>query len=146
MNERGFKLDPRLEADCVGVGNLALCSVLLMNNATLPWLILVPRRPHVEEIFQLNAADRALLMEESHLVGKVLMEEYKGEKLNVAALGNQVRQLHVHHIVRYQDDPCWPNPVWGRIPDQPYSDAALAETVARLQRVLGIGEGGRRDG
>ena len=139
-------LDPRLDADCVRVGELALCTVLLMNNETLPWIILVPRRPDVEEIYQLAGADRALLMEESSLVGKALMAEFNGHKLNVAALGNQVRQLHIHHIVRYQGDPCWPNPVWGRIPAQPYSKATLAETVARIQRALGFGEGGRHDG
>ena len=146
MSERRFILDSRLDADCARVGELALCSVLLMNNATLPWLILVPRRPDVEEIYQLTGGDRTLLMEESSLVGKALMAEFNGHKLNVAALGNQVRQLHMHHIVRYQDDPCWPNPVWGRTPDEPYSEPELAKTVARIQRALGIGEGGRRDG
>lgn len=138
MTKTSFTLDARLRADTFALGELDLCSVLLMNNASLPWVILVPRRGGVKEIFELQPPDRTLLMEESSRVGRALMGEFDGDKLNVAALGNQVSQLHLHHVVRYRTDPAWPAPVWGALPKHPYSDQAATEMSGRIRRVLGM--------
>ena len=117
----------QLRADCVYLGRFTLCHLLLTNDNNYPWFILVPDRDDIGEIHQLDAADRAQLMDESCVLGEFLMAEFKGDKLNVAALGNQVPQLHLHHIVRYQGDPAWPTPVWGKFPSVAYEDDALAQ-------------------
>ena len=125
-----FILDPRLDRDTVVVGDFSLCRVLLMNDSHYPWAILVPRRPELSEIYQLTVDDRQQLAEESSLLGKTMMEYFHGDKLNVAALGNEVSQFHVHHIVRYHNDPAWPAPVWGKL--QPYLPSVLQDTRTRL--------------
>lgn len=109
----GFALHPRLASDTTPVVELALSRVLLMDDARFPWLILVPMRPDLREIYDLSAGDQATLWQEVSRVGEMLMRETGGDKLNVAALGNQVPQLHVHVIARRTDDPAWPGPVWG---------------------------------
>ena len=96
-----------------------------MNDSNYPWFILVPDRDNIREIYQLEAADRRQLLDESCLLSGFLMDRYKGDKLNVAALGNQVPQLHLHHLVRYQGDPAWPAPVWGKCPAIPYAEDAM---------------------
>lgn len=116
----------QLREDCIYLGRFTLSHLLLMNDNHYPWFILVPDRDDISEIHQLTAADRGQLMDESCLLGEFLMSEFKGDKLNVAALGNQVPQLHLHHIVRYQDDPAWPTPVWGKLPSIAYDDDSLA--------------------
>ena len=122
-----FVLHERLAADCLVVGDWPLCRVLLMNDSNYPWLILVPRRPNLREIYQLDANDRAQFLAESCALGEALMQQFAGDKLNVAALGNMVPQLHIHHIVRKVGDAAWPAPVWGKQPAQPYGlDAAEA--------------------
>ena len=108
-----FDLDERLRTDTVLVGELALNSVLLARDATYPWVILVPRRSAITEIHQLKPADRVLLMQESCVLAEVMMALYQPDKLNIAALGNQVPQLHMHHVARFKTDPTWPRPVWG---------------------------------
>ena len=108
-----FSLHPRLASDCHPLGDLPLSRVLLLDDSRYPWLILVPRRPDIREIYQLDAADRESLLEESCQVGEFMMRAFKGEKLNIGALGNLVPQLHLHHIVRNSTDPAWPGPVWG---------------------------------
>jgi diadenosine tetraphosphate (Ap4A) HIT family hydrolase len=128
-----FSLDPRLEADTVPVVELELSTVRLMQDATYPWLVLVPRLPGLVEILDLEAAERALLMEEIAAAGAALSEATKCHKLNVAALGNQVPQLHVHVIARFRTDPAWPEPVWGRHPAKPWqaeAREALVRSVA----------------
>ncbi len=127
-----FQLHPRLAADCHLLGHFPLCALLLMDDATYPWFILVPRRPGITEIHQLDGGDRALLMEESCRLGEAVLEEFGGDKLNVAALGNVVPQLHLHHIVRRVGDPAWPGPVWGHRPPHPYE----GDAVARLKEGL----------
>jgi len=106
-----FELHPQLAQDCLPLGRLPLSRVLLMNDATYPWFILVPERDGVRELFELDEADRRALWEESALLSRALTQAFAPDKLNVAALGNQVPQLHVHHIVRYKHDLAWPAPV-----------------------------------
>jgi diadenosine tetraphosphate (Ap4A) HIT family hydrolase len=132
-----FRLHAQLEKDTVPVGDLTLCRVLLMNNANYPWVILVPRREDVSELFQLTAQDQQQLMVEMSEVSAALAAHYRADKMNVAALGNVVPQLHVHVIVRYQDDPAWPRPVWGS-EARAYADDVLAATVAELGELLEI--------
>lgn len=122
-----FTLHPRLEADCIVMGDFPLSRLLLMNDARYPWFILVPRRNDISEIYQLEDQEQQQLQRESSLLGKHLMERFGGDKLNIAALGNLVSQLHIHHIVRYRDDETWPGPVWGVGITTPYAVERLAE-------------------
>lgn len=133
--DTGFTLDPRLAADTVPVGDLALCSVLLMDDARFPWLILVPRREGASEITDLSPEDGRALWEETRIAAGVMQALAKPDKLNVAALGNVVAQLHVHVIGRFRSDPAWPSPIWGVGERRPYPVHAreqLAERVAAL--------------
>ncbi|MEQ8953838.1 MAG: HIT domain-containing protein [Gammaproteobacteria bacterium] len=127
-----FTLHPQLEQDCYVVTDLELCRVLLMNNSHYPWCILVPMRAALREIYELKEAEQCLLIGESSRLSRLMMARFAGEKMNVAALGNMVPQLHVHHIVRRQSDNAWPGPVWGRAPALPYSEqeaGSLCETL-----------------
>ena len=101
-------IHPQLASDCVVLGRFPLCHLLLTNDCHYPWFILVPARADIREIYQLEVGDRRQLLDESCQLSEFLMEAYSGDKLNVAALGNQVPQLHLHHIVRYAADPAWP--------------------------------------
>ena len=128
-----FTLHPRLAADTVALGDLPLCRLLLMDDAQYPWFILVPRRDDAREIYLLDEADQQQLWRESALLSRALAQAFGGDKLNVAALGNVVPQLHLHHIVRYRTDPAWPAPVWGRHPARPYTEAERAARIAALR-------------
>ena len=134
--EASFVLHPRLAADTVVLRQWPLCTMLLMNDARYPWCILVPRRPGVREIYELSTTDQQQLLRESSTLGRALMQAFAGTKLNVAALGNVVSQLHVHHVVRFEHDAAWPGPVWGRHPAEPYDDAARRTFVERLSPLL----------
>lgn len=127
-----FKLHPRLAQDTLTIGDFPLCCLLLMNDANYPWFILVPRRAEMREIFELEYRDQKQLLEESSHLSQVLSKIFQADKLNIAALGNIVPQLHIHHIVRYQTDQAWPNPVWGLFPTRPYTERARQETCAGL--------------
>lgn len=131
-----FVLHPRLAADCFELARWPLCTLLLMNDAQYPWCILVPRREGVREIHELSDIDQQALLHESSTLGRALMQAFGGEKLNVAALGNVVPQLHVHHIVRFQADAAWPAPVWGRHPARPYDEAGRRAFVEALKAHL----------
>ena len=131
-----FQLDPRLAADTFLVGETPLSQVLLMNDARYPWLILVPRRSDVTEPFQLSEADQAQLWQESMRLGVAMKAHFAADKLNIAALGNQVAQLHVHHIARFHADDAWPGPVWGVGGAVPYSDPALEVLKGELRSLL----------
>lgn len=137
-----FELDPRLAADTVVVGETPLCRVLLMNDARYPWLILVPRRGDVTEPFGLSESDQARLWQESMRLGEAMKAHFAADKLNIAALGNQVAQLHVHHIARFHSDDAWPGPVWGIGSAVPYGhaarDALIGELRSLLQQPLGL--------
>ena len=131
-----FELHPQLQKDGIPLGNFPLCRLLLMNDANYPWFILVPQRENLREIHELNESDLFLLMHESVLLSRVLSIAFKPDKLNIAALGNVVPQLHLHHIVRYENDPAWPAPVWGKVPAQPYSAERLTELRAMMLEIL----------
>lgn len=131
-----FQLHPQLAQDGFELGNFPLCRLLLMNDSNYPWFILVPQRAGVREIYQLAVADQQQLLRESSHLARVLAEAYAADKMNIAALGNVVPQLHVHHIVRYRSDAAWPAPVWGRVPAQPYTAAGVALVFERLRGVL----------
>jgi len=133
-----FSLHPQLASDCHLLGNLGLSQALLLDDSRYPWVILVPRRAGVREIFQLAAADRHGLLEESCLTGEFMMQAFAGEKLNVAALGNLVPQLHLHHIVRSSTDPAWPGPVWGHSPAVAYQPGALAQRLLMIREGLSL--------
>ena len=125
-----FALDPRLAADTFGVGELTLCRVLLMNDSRFPWLILVPRRDALSEIHELSAEERARLVEEAAFAGERLKALTGAKKINTAALGNMVSQLHVHVIARFEDDAAWPGPVWGVGKAAPYAPEAATRAAA----------------
>ncbi|MHB2208952.1 HIT domain-containing protein [Methylobacterium sp. CM6257] len=131
MTDSDFSLDPRLAADTVEVGDLALCRVLLMDDARFPWLILVPRRPAITEIIDLSEADAAALWQEIRLATGVMQRLAKPDKVNVGALGNVVAQLHVHVVGRFRSDPAWPGPVWGFETRKPYPLHARAQLIER---------------
>lgn len=129
-----FLLDPRLAADAVTLGELPLCRVLMMNERRYPWLILVPRRAGLIELLDLDPNESRMLWEELHQSMAALRE--MGTKINMGALGNIVRQLHVHVIARNEGDPAWPGPVWGHSPREPWPDSA--EAAAGLRRRLSL--------
>ncbi len=137
-----FHLDPQLERDSIPVADLTLSSVRLMGDANFPWLLLVPRRPGLVEILDLPRHDRVQLIDEIGLAGEALKAAVGFDKLNVAALGNSVRQLHVHVIARRHGDAAWPRPVWGAAPARPYGAGeaeALAARIAERLTVTRIG-------
>lgn len=136
-----FSLDPRLAADSTSLLELELCAVRLMEDARYPWLVLVPRRPGVVEILDLSAADQVLLWDEVRLCAAAMRRAVNPEKLNVAALGNVVAQLHIHVIGRFKADDAWPRPVWGVHPAVPYEAAGRAALSEKLLRALGTGYG-----
>lgn len=113
-----------------------MCRLLLLRDANYPWLILVPDREGITEIHHLSEQDQQQLMRESSMLASALEDQFQPDKLNIAALGNVVPQLHIHHIVRYRDDPAWPAPVWGRLPAEPYTEADLATTIEKLKTGL----------
>lgn len=131
-----FSLHPTLQADTAEIGQFPVCTALLMNNAHLPWIILVPKRAGIREMHELSQKDQQAVFQESLLVGKTLLEDFNGDKLNTAAIGNMVPQLHLHHIVRFKHDPVWPQPVWGNLPNKKYTQIKLGQMLKRLRRLL----------
>lgn len=125
-----FLLDARLDADTVAVVELPLSTVRLMRDANYAWLVLVPRRASATELIDLTDADQLVLTAEIAAASRALRACVPCDKLNVAALGNVVPQLHVHVIARRRDDPAWPRPVWGAVPAVPYP-AGEAEALAQ---------------
>ncbi|MEL0169015.1 MAG: HIT domain-containing protein [Pseudomonadaceae bacterium] len=131
-----FELHKQLQADCVVVGDFALCRVLLLNDSQYPWFVLVPRRADMREVFQLSDDDRTQFHRESDGLAGLLCTAFSADKMNVAALGNMVPQLHVHHIVRYRNDVAWPAPVWGKVPPVPYDAQGLEKMLAKVRALL----------
>ncbi|GAB3485573.1 HIT family protein [Azotobacter salinestris] len=131
-----FALDSRLQQDTLPIGDFPLCRLLLMKDAHYPWFILVPRREEVVELFQLDAEDQRALWQETSELAEILKDTFGADKMNVAALGNVVSQLHMHVIVRRRDDAAWPAPVWGRHPAQPYTDEQITAIRDKLRLVL----------
>lgn len=128
-----FELDPVLDNDTYLVTDLPLCRVLLMNDKQYPWLILVPRINGVTEIIDLTETQQQQLWQESNQVSVLLKSHFNADKLNVAALGNVVPQLHVHHIARFKGDPAWPAPVWGKLPAIKYSEEQKDELIKTIR-------------
>ena len=131
-----FEMDKRLVEDTVALGDFTFCRVLLMNDCRYPWLILVPRCSAISEVFELTAEQQQQLWQETSVVGRVLKDVFLADKINIATLGNVVKQLHMHVVVRMTGDDAWPAPVWGKGQAQPYSAEALAEVSLRLHAAL----------
>jgi len=131
-----MKLHPQLEKDCIDIGQLKLCKLLLMNDSNYPWFILVPGLYNITELHQLTVSDQAQLWKESSRLCRCMETHYTPDKLNIAALGNVVPQLHIHHIARYKTDSAWPSPVWGHSPAKPYSFAQIRDIKHCLRSCL----------
>lgn len=131
-----FALDSRLQEDALLIGDFPLCRLLLSNDSNYPWFILVPRRPGITEVFQLDAPDQLQLWQETTLLSEQLKGLFNADKLNVAALGNVVSQLHMHVIVRRRSDIAWPAPVWGKHPATPYTAQEFSLIKDQLRAVL----------
>ena len=131
-----MKLHPQLQHDTIILGTLPLSLVLLMPDAHYPWLILVPQREHIGDIDELSEADQQQLMQESSFVSRTMKTLFQPDKINIAALGNIVPQLHIHHVARFHSDAAWPAPVWGALPAQPYEAKALEQRIRQLQQAL----------
>ena len=128
-----FELDERLTADTLPIAELPLSRVLLMNDARYPWLVLIPRRDAIREIYELDSSAQQQLWQETTQLGELLMTVSGGEKLNIGALGNMVPQLHMHVIARRSDDAAWPGPVWGVGTAEPHDNEALTVLVDTLR-------------
>jgi diadenosine tetraphosphate (Ap4A) HIT family hydrolase len=133
-----FTLHPQLAKDGIELAQFPLCKLLLCNDSAYPWFILVPKIANISEIYQLDWQDQQQLLNESSLLSELLMQVFAGDKMNVAALGNVVEQLHVHHVVRFKSDAQWPKPIWGQQALTPYSDNEVAELKARLLPQLAV--------
>ena len=131
-----FALHPRLAADTHPVATLDLSELRLMDDSRWPWLMLVPMREGVEEVHQLDAADRAALVEETARISQMFQRLTGCRSINVAALGNVVSQLHVHVVARDEGDPNWPGPIWGFGTATPYGEAERAAPIARFAAAL----------
>lgn len=132
-----FHLDPRLAADCEFVVDLPVSRLLLMNNANVPWFILVPRIEGATELTGLAMPVQHQLLAEVNQVTQLLEQLYQPQKLNIGALGNVVSQLHIHVIGRFHNDPAWPNPVWGNLPSKPYTVIDLPQMLDKIRQRLG---------
>jgi diadenosine tetraphosphate (Ap4A) HIT family hydrolase len=131
-----FELHPALAKDTNVVGSFALSLVLLHKDSRYPWVILVPQRPDITEIHHLDLDARQMLMAESCRVAEVMADLFAPKKMNIAALGNLVPQLHVHHVARYETDDAWPHPIWGRGEAKEYEGELLSERLDRLRHAL----------
>lgn len=138
MIPQTFVLDPRLAADTLPLGTLELCELRLMDDARYPWVVLVPQRPALVEVLDLDEAARTGLWREVHKVAEALKAVSPCDKLNLATLGNVVPQLHIHVVARRRDDPAWPGPVWGHGQRQPLEPAAAGRISLDLRRELGL--------
>jgi len=131
-----FTLDPRLEKESLLIGEFELSRVLLMNDARYPWVILVPRVTGLTEVFDLTIEQQQQLMIESNGVASRLNTLVQADKMNVAALGNVVSQLHIHHVARFIQDDSWPAPVWGKGESIPYSEQESDAVIEQLKSVF----------
>jgi len=124
-----FELAPELKRDCIELADWPLCKVLLLNDSQYPWFILVPRHNGLKEIIDLSEQDQIVFIKESAILSKLIQDVFNPDKLNVAAIGNMVPQLHIHHIARFKTDAVWPAPVWGQLPVKPYSNEQIGEII-----------------
>jgi diadenosine tetraphosphate (Ap4A) HIT family hydrolase len=133
-----WSLHPQLEQDAQALGDLALSRLLISNDGNYPWLLLVPRRAGASEIIDLDAADQRQLMTEIAMVSGALKAITACDKLNVAAIGNMVPQLHVHVVARRRDDAAWPKPVWGAARARPWNPDARERLVTAMRSKIGL--------
>lgn len=133
---RQFRIDPRLERDSMAITDLGLCQLRLMRDARWPWLLAVPQRAGIEEMFQLAPLDQTMLTFEVNEAAKALSDVTGATKINVAAIGNIVRQLHVHIIARFEGDANWPGPVWGHGTPQPRPEDDCAALARRITEAM----------
>ena len=131
-----WSLNPQLEKDTINIGDLPLSRVLVIKDANYPWLLLVPRRVDASEILDLNEVEQAQLMTEINRVARALKDITKPDKLNIAALGNVVPQLHVHIIARRSSDAAWPRPVWGVVPPLAHDPQEVEAFIGALRRKI----------
>ena len=134
-----FQLHEQLAADTVPVTVGPLSQILLMTDANFPWFVLVPQRPGLRDFHDLDAGDLTLVTQEIVAASRVLEDSLRPDKINVAALGNQVPQLHIHVIARFHDDPAWPKPIWGVLPPKASEPEALTERVKAFQTAFAEG-------
>ena len=136
-HEKTWSLHPKLEADCHRLLSDERCEILLHRNSQLHWILLVPKTTHID-LLDLPAEELANLMQRARVIGRLLKSHYNYPRVNVGALGLLVPQLHLHVIGRSPTDPCWPNPIWGQIPDGgAYSEAEVSEVRGQLKAVFG---------
>ena len=131
-----WSLDPRLANDTINIGDLPLCRVLIIKDANYPWLLLVPRRLDAVEIIDLSEIEQAQLTTEINRVARALKSTAPCDKLNIAALGNVVAQLHIHIIARHVGDAAWPKPVWGVVPALPHHPEELETFISVLRKKI----------
>jgi diadenosine tetraphosphate (Ap4A) HIT family hydrolase len=131
-----WSLHPQLQKDTVNIGDLPLSRVLVIKDSNYPWLLLVPRRSEVSDITDLNEVEQAQLTTEINRVSVALKDITKPDKLNIAALGNVVSQLHIHVIARRTSDAAWPRPVWGVAPPEPFDPNELAAFTQALRKLI----------
>ncbi|MCO7189691.1 MULTISPECIES: HIT family protein [unclassified Pseudoalteromonas] len=128
-----FQLAPELQRDCIELADWPLCKLLLLNDSQYPWFVLVPRVSGMREIIDLTTEQQLQFWQESAKLSRLIKDVFNPHKLNVAALGNMVPQLHVHHIARFEHDAAWPKPVWGVLPAVPYSEQQISEIKKALE-------------
>lgn len=131
-----FTLDSKLNADTFLIADLKISRLLLMNDSNYPWLILVPRKADLVELTDLNFEEQVEVLREINLVAKILQENFGAEKLNIGALGNVVKQLHIHVIARFKNDAAFPKPVWGAVAAKPYLENEAEEIIKKIRLLL----------
>ena len=131
-----INIHPQLQNDCLLIGRFPLCHLLLAKDANYPWFILVPDRIEISEIYQLTPAEQIQFINESSTLAEVLTMVFKADKINIAALGNVVPQLHIHHIARYKNDVAWPAPIWGHSKSKDYTKGEMDSVIDKLKQVL----------
>jgi diadenosine tetraphosphate (Ap4A) HIT family hydrolase len=131
-NTPNFPIHSALLNSSVELAQLPLSTLLLVNDSQFPWLILVPRKADISEIYELEWEDQQQLMNESSLIAEMMMMLFEGDKMNIAAIGNICPQLHLHHVVRYKNDLCWPDPIWGKHSPVSYDDQQLQEITQKI--------------
>ncbi|MBU2885183.1 HIT domain-containing protein [Gilvimarinus agarilyticus] len=131
-----FSLDSRLRSDSFVIGRFELSLLLLARDANYPWFILVPERANTYELYHLAEEDQKQLIRESSRLAEVMHNIFDADKLNIATLGNVIPQLHVHHVARFESDPAWPGPIWGKVPAKEYPSDRLSEIVEKITNAL----------
>lgn len=132
------EIHPLLQQDCIYLGKLELSHLLLMNDSQYPWMVLVPDRDNITEVFQLATPDQQKVWQESCLLAQSMSELFMADKMNIATMGNICPQLHIHHIVRYRHDASWPAAIWGKKPSRPYQSDELLRLTDKLHQGLNM--------